>query len=157
MLVQLSVPRANAGAFGFVRVAQVEAQAVAEVVAGTGVVGGTPFGGDSVSVTRNSKLMTPVRHPKLSLINSKSSEHVNSVLQTFTAPKNMNITKVVTAMIMNVYLYHHHHLQCNDRVVLSASSGKIYVGAALTGRLVEEGGGPGKVGGGSGRPLISRI
>ena len=53
----------------------------------------------------------------------------------------MNITKVVTAMIMNVYLYHHHHLQCNDRVVLSASSGKIYVGAALTGRLVEEGGG----------------
>ena len=70
------------------------AQVEAEVVAGTEVVGGTPFGGDSVSVTRNSKLMTPVRHPKLSLINSKSSEHVNSVLQTFTATKNMNITKV---------------------------------------------------------------
>ena len=77
-------------------VAQVEAQAVAEVVAGTGVVGGTPFGGDSVSVTRNSKLMTPVRQPKLSLINSKSSEHVNSVLQTFTAPKNMNIMQRTT-------------------------------------------------------------
>ena len=98
-------------------VAQVEAQAVAEVVAGTGVVGGTPFGGDSVSVTRNSKLMTPVRHPKLSLINSKSSEHVNSVLQTFTTPKNMNIRKVVTAMIMNVMITF--NIQC---IPLSSSS-----------------------------------